>query len=62
MYSELLNFKPRTKCHPFNKSITAYMLHKNTLKREQLLRDMGYTVVTIWERDYDNQVRQSKNR
>lgn len=45
-------YKPQDKCHPFNKNITADCLYKETLKREDLLKSLGYKLVVIWEYDY----------
>lgn len=45
-------YKPSANCHPFNKEVTAKQLYKRTLAREQALRDLGYTVVSIWESDW----------
>jgi hypothetical protein len=30
-------------------------LYNHTIQREQTIRDLGYNIVSIWERDYDNQ-------
>ncbi len=51
-------YTPRQKCHPFSNK-TAGRLYKETLAREELLRSMGYTVISIWESDYDSQSRKS---
>jgi hypothetical protein len=32
-------------------------LHRRTLEREQCIRDLGYKLVVIWERDWDNVIR-----
>lgn len=47
-------FQDTDKCHPYDKRLTAKALYERTMKREQILRDCGYNVVTIWEHDYDN--------
>ena len=44
-------FPPRAKPHPFvNK--TAQRLYKETMARENILKDLGYNVVSIWESDF----------
>lgn len=53
-------FKPRQKCHPFNKKVTAQALYKATIEREELLKSLGYNVKSIWESDYDDKVRKGK--
>ena len=45
-------FKPTDKCHPFDKSVTAGDLYKQTVARERALRKLGYNVVVMWESDY----------
>lgn len=44
-------FKPTERPHPFNNQ-TAKELYARTLKKETVLRSLGYTVVSIWESDY----------
>lgn len=44
--------KPRSRPHPFDKTVTAKRLYLDTLAREQRLRDLGYTVVVMWESDW----------
>ena len=39
-------------CHPYNKDKTAQELYDTTMKREQIIRSLGYRVVTMWESDY----------
>lgn len=52
-------FKPRQKCHPYSTK-TAGRLYRDTIKREEILVSLGYTVISIWEKDYDDQVRNRK--
>jgi len=49
-------FKPLSKPHPFNKSVTAGQLYRKTLARQALLESLGYTVVCMWEHDVKSQV------
>lgn len=46
-------FKPDDKCHPYNKEVTAYELYEMTLQKEEDLKNLGYSVVSIWESEYD---------
>lgn len=39
-------------CHPFDKSKTAEQLNLKTITREQKIKELGYTVVSIWESDF----------
>ena len=48
-------FKPKERVHPFNNK-TAGELYKETMDREAQLRQLGYTVVSIWESDYRNSI------
>lgn len=48
-------FNQEDRCHPFNKNLTAGELYNKTLYREQLLKEAGYNVVTIWESDFRTQ-------
>jgi predicted nucleic acid-binding Zn-ribbon protein len=45
-------YKPNERCHPFSK-LTARQLYRRTVKRESIFRELGYTVITMWESDYD---------
>ncbi len=49
-------FDTRDYCHPYRK-ITAGKLYSNTLEREQKIISLGYKLVTIWEKDYDESIR-----
>lgn len=42
-------------CHPFNPNITAGELYQKVLNKENIIRDMGYNLVTIWEKQWDIQ-------
>lgn len=45
-------FPPDTLCHPFRKTKTAGELYQATMHREYVLRELGYTVISIWESEY----------
>lgn len=45
-------FKPNEKCHPYRTDVTASELYRETLRREQELRNLGYKVIVMWESDY----------
>ena len=47
-------YKPNDKPNPFRPEATARTLYKETLAREQRLRDLGFTVVVMWQNDYCN--------
>lgn len=49
-------FTPRQKCHPFSNK-TAGRLYKETKARERKIRALGYTLITVWESDYDRTLR-----
>ena len=49
-------YKPRTKCHPFNKTKTAKQLYEATQQREKHIKALGYTVISVWEQDYRQQI------
>jgi hypothetical protein len=57
-------FEPNELCHPYSK-LTAGELFAKTTQREELLRSLGYTLITIWENDYDiirrKNIQNSKN-
>ena len=44
-------FKPRQKSNPFS-NLTAKMLHTLTKRKEEDLKQAGYKVISIWERDW----------
>lgn len=46
-------YGPTDKCHPFNKTTTAEQLYNDTLTKHNRLRNMGFTLVTIWESDFN---------
>ena len=47
-------FTPNDLCHPFSKSITAGDLYKKTMDRENVIKELGYNIISIWETDWDN--------
>jgi len=50
-------YKPRSRPHPHNDR-TAASLYKETMKREEMLRSLGYNVVTMWQSDFKQLVRE----
>ena len=36
-------------------------LYNNTIKKEKFIKDQGYNLVVIWERDFDNLIKIVKN-
>ena len=46
-------FHPEENCHPFDKTITAGELFEKTMKREEIIRSIGFNLVSIWESDWD---------
>lgn len=45
-------FSPEQYCHPYNKKITAIELYEQTINRETEIKNLGYALITIWERDF----------
>lgn len=45
-------FSSDTKCHPYNRDITAGELHQQTLDRHAKIESLGYRLVSIWESDW----------
>lgn len=41
------------RCHPFDKSISAGELYDKTIQREEVIRSLGFNLVSIWETDWD---------
>ena len=39
-------------CHPYDNR-TAHSLYEDTLKREQIIKLLGYNIITIWENEYE---------
>lgn len=52
-HGNLKRFSPLDHPHPFNSKVTTKELYDKTMKREQKLRKLGYTVVSIWESEYN---------
>lgn len=46
-----------TDIHPHNPDRTYVTVYEQTLRREQELRDKEYTVVSIWELEFDGQLK-----
>lgn len=44
-------FDSTVKCHPFNDK-TAGELYADTQRKEQTIRELGYNLVVMWERDF----------
>ena len=40
-------------CHPYDKTVTAGELLEKTLQREEVIRQLGFKLVTMWESDWD---------
>jgi len=36
-------------------------LYNNTLNREQIIKDLGYNLIVIWEEKYKNSLDKDKN-
>jgi len=47
-----LLYNPDDCCHPYDDKITAGELYKKTLEREQIIRNLGYNIVNIWELEW----------
>ena len=45
-------FPAEENCHPFDKSITAGELYEKTIQREQLIKNLGFNIESIWESDW----------
>ena len=57
-------FESADKCHPYDRQITAGELYNQTLRKECVILQLGYNLVTIWETDFDQillQMKQSEN-
>ncbi|XP_061191720.1 uncharacterized protein LOC133199940 [Saccostrea echinata] len=46
----------QTETHPHRTQFTYQELHEETLRRNTVLEEMGYSVHSIWEHDFDQQV------
>lgn len=46
-------FENNEYCHPFDPFITAGELYEKTNKREEMIHDLGYNLVVIWENEWD---------
>lgn len=44
------------KCSPYH-NLTAGQLYQRTLEKENRILEHGYTLITIWETDYDKQTK-----
>lgn len=54
-HGNLQRYSPETLCHPFEKHLTAQHLYNQTTEKIQILKELGYHVVYIWESDFDKQ-------
>ena len=45
-------FKENDKPNPFNKEVLASEIWKKNKIKEQVIKDLGYTLIIIWEQDY----------
>lgn len=50
-----------TQTHPHRSDCTYGALNQQTLIREHQLREQGYEVVTIWEHDFDQEIKNNPN-
>ncbi|XP_061168350.1 uncharacterized protein LOC133177309 [Saccostrea echinata] len=46
----------QTESHPHRTQITYEQLHEETLKRSSVLEEMGYSLRSIWEHEFDQEV------
>lgn len=44
-------FGKNEKCHPFN-DISAIELYKSTIERENIIKKLGYNIISIWENEF----------
>lgn len=56
-HGNLSIFEPEDKCHPYDNEITAIELYNATIERENTIKKQGYTIVSIWESDWDEFLR-----
>jgi len=52
-HGNLSKFKPQDNCHPFDSTKTALSLYTDTIRKEQAIIDCGFTLIVMWEQDYD---------
>lgn len=52
-------YHPDEICHPFTGK-TAGTLYKETLKREQTIRRLGFNLITVWEHDYKKDLKENQ--
>jgi len=50
-HGNLKLFNENEQCHPFSDEC-AGSLYIKTMQREQIIKDLGYNLITIWEREY----------
>lgn len=50
-----------TQTHPHRSDCTYGALYQHTLIRDYQLREQGYEVVTIWEHDFDQEIKNNPN-
>lgn len=53
-HGNLKRYNPDTYCHPFDDKITALELYNKTKKKEEIIKKLGYNMVSIWESEFDN--------
>ena len=39
-------------CHPHDRVVTAGELYRKTMDREELIRSLGFNLVSIWEKEW----------
>lgn len=52
-------YKPEQQCNPYTTK-TAKDLHMRTLEKEKQIIDREYTLITIWEYDYDKEIKSKR--
>ena len=52
-HGNLTKFNKNDLCHPYDKNITAQQLYEYTLQREQVIKQLGYNLISIWESEYN---------
>ena len=53
-HGNLSRFNFNDKCQPFDDTVTAGELYQKTIIREDIIKELGYNMITIWEQDFNN--------
>jgi hypothetical protein len=48
-------YQPSDKCHPYDKQLTAQTLYKRTQEKENIIKQKGFNLITIWENDWKHE-------